>query len=218
MIILFFQFITMKHLKFYLLPVTIVLIASSNLFAQSNNDSIIYDHRDLFGPITWPVTSGNTRSASGKPGEHYWQNRADYLIRASLNEGTTDTTITGEVVITYTNNSPDQLDYLWLQLDQNLFEPTSRGAATTPVTGDRFDVRGFSRGGYHIKSVSVIYKGQTYSVDPVISDARMQLRLHSPMNGNGDKIQVKVNYSFSIPFMAPTEWDGKNSGMDMFTK
>jgi hypothetical protein len=49
-----------------------------------------------------------------------------------LNEGEQDTTITGEVNITYTNNSPDNLDYLWLQLDQNLFKPDSRGAATVP--------------------------------------------------------------------------------------
>lgn len=189
----------MKHFKFGLLSATF-FISSINLFAQSTNDSSKYDHNDLFGPITWPTTSGDTRSASGKPSEHYWQNRADYLIKASLNEGSTDTTITGEVVITYTNNSPDKLDYLWLQLDQNLFEPNSRGAATTPFSGDRFDVRGFSRGGYHVNSVAVTYKGQSYSVSPVVSDARMQVRLHSPMNGKGDKIQVKVNYSFSIPF------------------
>lgn len=187
----------MKYISFYFLA--LILFIASATFAQSS-DSTKYDHLDLFGPITWPTTSGGTRSASGKPGEHYWQNRADYLIKASLNEGSSDTTITGEVVITYTNNSPDNLDYLWLQLDQNLFEPSSRGAAVTPYTGDRFDVRGFNRGGYHIGSVAITYKGQTYSVTPVISDARMQLRLHSPMSGKGDKIQVKVNYSFSIPF------------------
>jgi hypothetical protein len=146
------------------------------------------------------MTSDDSRSASGKPGPHYWQNRADYQIRASLNEGETDTTITGEVIITYINNSPDSLDFLWLQLDQNLFKPGSRGAAVTPVSGDRFDVRGFNRGGYDIKSTAITYKNQTYVVDPVITDARMQLRLHSPMAGKGDKIKVKVSYSFSIPF------------------
>lgn len=175
-------------------------MAPSSLKAQSAKDSIKYDHQELFGPITWPVTGSGTRTASGQPSQHYWQNRADYLIRATLREDTQDTTINGEVTVNYTNNSPDKLDYLWLQLDQNLFKPDSRGAATTPVTGDRFDVRGFSRGGYHIASVSVTYKNQTYTVVPVISDARMQLRLHTPMAANGDKIQVKINYNFSIPF------------------
>ncbi|HZY35781.1 MAG TPA: M1 family metallopeptidase, partial [Mucilaginibacter sp.] len=75
-----------------------------------------------------------------------------------------------------------------------------RGAATVPVGGNRFDVKGYNRGGYQIESVSVTYKGQTYKVDPVITDARMQLRLNAPMGPKGEKIQVKVNYSFSIPY------------------
>jgi hypothetical protein len=191
------------YLKFNFLSAALLLLSVSS-FAQApasaQPDSIQYNHLDVFGPIVWPTTTGDTRSASGQPGQHYWQNRADYNIRATLNEGDQDTTITGDVSITYTNNSPDNLDYLWLQLDQNLFKPDSRGAATTPIGGDRFDVKGFTRGGYHIESVSVTYKGDTYTVVPVITDARMQVRLHKPMEGKGEKIEVKVNYSFSIPF------------------
>ena len=184
----------------YVAGIGLMLLLAVNASAQNTTDSIKYDHQDLFGPITWPVTSGNTRSANGNPGEHYWQNRADYTIKATLNEAQQDTTIKGEVIIAYTNNSPDQLDHLWLQLDQNLFKPDSRGADVTPYTGDRFDVKGFSRGGYHIASVSVTYKNQTYTVEPVITDARMQVRLRTPLGAKGDKISVKVNYSFSIPF------------------
>src|ERR1700761_6482908 len=183
----------------YLISAVGLLLFTLNASAQTAPDTVTkYDHNELFGPITWPVTSGETRSASGKPGVNYWQNRADYVIKASLNETDQDTTITGNVDITYTNNSPDNLDYLWLQLDQNLFKPDSRGAATTPTDGDRFDVKGFKRGGYHIESVSVTYKGQTYAVEPVITDARMQLRLKAPMAGKGEKISVNVKYSFSI--------------------
>ncbi len=190
----------MPSIKNYLLLAFGIAMAST-AFAQFAPDTTIkYDHQDLFGPITWPVTSGNTRSASGKPGPNYWQNRADYQIHATLNEGTQDTIVTGEVAITYTNNSPHELNYLWLQLDQNLFKPDSRGWATTPFSGDRFDVQGFQKGGYKIASVSVTYKGQTYTVNPVITDARMQVRLQNPLAAKGDKIQVKVNYSFSIPF------------------
>ncbi|MDP9048544.1 MAG: M1 family peptidase, partial [Bacteroidota bacterium] len=110
----------------YLLGALGLLLATTTASAQTAADSIKYDHNEVFGPITWPVTSGDTRSASGKPGQHYWQNRADYQIKASLNEGAQDTTVTGEVTISYTNNSPDNLDHLWLQLDQNLFRPDSR--------------------------------------------------------------------------------------------
>jgi len=184
----------------YLLSALGLVLVTAGASAQTQTDSIKYDHQEVFGPITWPTTPGDTRSPSGQPGQHYWQNRADYLIKASLNENSADTSITGEATISYTNNSPDNLDHLWLQLDQNLFKPDSRGAATVPIGGDRFDVKGFSKGGYHIESVSVTYKGQTYKVDPVITDARMQVRLTTPMGPKGEKIQVKVNYSFSIPF------------------
>jgi hypothetical protein len=156
-----------------------------------------YDPHELFGPYFFTTNGNEFRSASGQPGPKYWQNRADYLIRATLDEQ--DTTIKGEVTIDYTNNSPDKLDFLWLQLDQNLFRPDSRGAATTPVTGDRFDVKGFSKGGYHIESVEVIYGVKTYPVTPVITDARMQVRLQAPVKPDGDKIKVKVKYSFAIP-------------------
>jgi hypothetical protein len=189
----------MHCFKNYLLTACSLFIVVSTAFAQ-NGDSLKYNHQDLFGPIVWPTTTGDTRSASGQPGQHYWQNRVDYQIRATLNEAKKDTTIKGEVTITYTNNSPDKLEYLWLQLDQNLFRPDSRGAAVTPITGDRFDVKGFSRGGYTIASVNVTYKGQDYTVDPVITDARMQVRLKTPVEAKGDKIQLKINYSFSIPY------------------
>src|SRR5688500_550225 len=66
------------------------------------------------------------RTAAGAPGPAYWQQRADYVIRATLD--TVANTVTGSERITYHNNSPDTLRYLWLQLDQNLFARTSRGA------------------------------------------------------------------------------------------
>ena len=58
------------------------------------------------------------RSASGAPGVKYWQQRADYVINAELNDD--KQTLTGSETITYYNNSPDVLKYLWLQLDQNI--------------------------------------------------------------------------------------------------
>jgi hypothetical protein len=71
-------------------------------------------------------TPNTIRTGSGAPGANYWQQRADYVIRASLD--TVAQRVTGEERITYTNNAPDTLRYLWLQLDQNLFTGTSRGS------------------------------------------------------------------------------------------
>src|SRR2546423_889748 len=83
------------------------------------------------------------REGSGAPGPRYWQQRADYTIRASLDTATH--TIAGAETIRYTNNSPDTLRYLWLQLDQNIYKASSRGAFLNP-TDARFAGRGFQGG------------------------------------------------------------------------
>src|SRR5436309_239077 len=68
-------------------------------------------------------TPGVTRTASGAPGHAYWQQRADYTIRATLDEA--KRAVSGAGTVTYHNNSPDTLSYLWVQLDQNMFRPDS---------------------------------------------------------------------------------------------
>lgn len=171
------------------------IIISSNTFAQESKS--IYDQKEVFDPLFFTRDGNEFRSANGAPGPKYWQNKAGYNIHVTLDEK--DTTIKGNVSINYTNNSPDALSYLWLQLDQNLFDKDSRGAATTVVTGDRFDAKGFTKGGYHIESASVFYKGKSYKILPVMTDTRMQLRLPFSMKPGGDKIDIKVKYSFSIP-------------------
>jgi hypothetical protein len=70
----------------------LLITATAGAQAPAQPDSIKYDHQEVFDPTPWPVTSGGTRSANGQPGEHYWQNRADYLIKASLSEADKDTT------------------------------------------------------------------------------------------------------------------------------
>ncbi|MEP7165446.1 MAG: M1 family metallopeptidase [Ferruginibacter sp.] len=168
------------------------------LYAQNRTaDATTYDPHELFAQ-SFDLPAGNAlRSAKGIPGPSYWQNDASYLIHATLSEK--DTSITGDVTITYTNNSPDKLDYLWLQLDQNIFQPSSRSVAATPYPGDYFSVLGKINGGYHIKEVTVSYGGRSYSVQPIITDTRMQIRLITAMQPKGDKISVKMNFSFAIP-------------------
>ena len=64
------------------------------------------------------ATPNTYRSASGAPGPDYYQQQADYVMDIRLDDK--NAKIFGEETITYTNNSPDQLSYLWLQLDQNV--------------------------------------------------------------------------------------------------
>ncbi|HET9486342.1 MAG TPA: M1 family peptidase, partial [Chryseosolibacter sp.] len=63
-------------------------------------------------------TPNEYRSGSGAPGPRYWQQKADYIISVELNDD--NQSISGKETITYHNNSPDVLRYLWLQLDQNI--------------------------------------------------------------------------------------------------
>ena len=166
-------------------------------YAQNAGKEGSYDPHDFFAEGFNPPSGNPFRSANGTPGPMYWQNSASYLIHASLSEK--DTTITGDVTVTYVNNSPDKLDYLWFQLDQNIFEPSSRAIAASPFTSDAFGVFGSTHGGYHISGVTVTYHGKSYQVQPIISDTRMQLRLKNPVLAKGDEINIKVNYSFVIP-------------------
>ncbi len=184
-------------MKVFLL-ICLQCLALGVLHAQNNgNETSTYNPQDFYLPEFHPPAGNEFRSASGKPGPMYWQNSADYIIHATLSEK--DTSITGDVSIRYTNNSPDHLDYLWLQLDQNLFDPSSRGSATTPVTGDRFDVQGYKQGGIHLSDVTITYHGKSYKALPIITDTRMQLRLNKPMLAKGDSISIKMNYHFGIP-------------------
>src|ERR1041385_5515787 len=77
-----------------------------------------YDHKEAFNPQFYPYPGNDFRSASGEPGPRYWQNRADYRINSTLD--TLNHKVSGDVEISYTNNSPDNLKFLWLQVDQNI--------------------------------------------------------------------------------------------------
>src|ERR1700712_3254403 len=144
---------------------SLFLILGYFLNAQNGANAVPYDPHDFFTQGFNPPAGNSFRSGKGTPGPMYWQNSASYLIHATLSEK--DTSVAGDVVISYTNNSPDQLDYLWLQLDQNIFKPSSRSVAATLYPGNYFGVLGNSNGGFKISSVTVIREGKNYSVQPV---------------------------------------------------
>ncbi len=156
-----------------------------------------YDPHSLFSPMFYPTAGSITRSADGTSNTGYWQNRADYQISASLNENTNE--ITASVIITYKNNSPHNLPFIWLQLDQNLFSKNSRGQARMPVGArSRYGnaESGFN-GGYDLKSVKIV--NDNSDVDYIVTDSRMQIRLKNAMKPAGDVVKIKIEYSFSLP-------------------
>ncbi len=183
-----------------LMFVCIVMMAAS---ANAQTDSSTYDPHDLFTPNFYPSSVNEYRAADGQPGPKYWTNKASYKIAASLDDVKDE--ITGSVTITYTNNSPHPLSYIWLYLDENLYNLDSRGQAKTPATRrSRYgDVNSQFEGGYKIQSVKLLSsskgKNTEMKLTNVISDTRMQIRLSSPLPPNGGSIQFKIDYSYLIP-------------------
>jgi hypothetical protein len=102
----------------------------------------------IFSPAPLAPPS-DTRRADGAPGQSYWQQRVDYTIRATLD--TAAKRLSGTETIRYTNNSPDTLRFVWMQLDQNLFRQGSTGSLLFP-SESRFGAAGF-QGGFDIDSV-----------------------------------------------------------------
>ncbi len=168
-------------------------LCTAAVFAQ---DKPAYDPTQVFDPQFLNAPGTEYRSGSGAPGPMYWQNKSDYTISCTLD--TAKDEINGTVDITYTNNSPDELNYLWLQLDQNMFTTKSRSHFTTPVGGGRFGNVEFA-GGDSIHSISVTEHGNVINPQIVITDTRMQVMLKEPLKAKGDKVTIKINYSFRVP-------------------
>lgn len=161
-----------------------------------------YNYHDAFAPFFYTKNGTEYRAATGEPGPKYWQNRADYQLSASLNDDANE--ITGSEVLTYTNNSPLKMDFIWMSLDQNLFKQDSRGSAITPYVGSRNGGRGqVFDAGYKIKSVKVISNGPKGAVATevkyLITDTRMQVFLPQGLNANGAVLKLSIDYSFISP-------------------
>jgi hypothetical protein len=183
--------------KLTLLWIVLIVWSFSGFAQQGDIPKSNYDPHVAFGPLFYTQNGNEYRSANGSPGPKYWQNRADYSISADLDE--VKNTVSGTVTITYKNNSPDRLPFLWLQLDQNLFSTNSRGNAL--IAGNsRYGSRGEALdGGYKIDDITVSQKLKPVKFTTLIEDTRMQVRLNEPMAANGDVITIKMNFSFVIP-------------------
>ena len=174
----------------------------SSVFAQEVKPVSNYNYNETFANNFYTKNGTDTRSASGQPGAKYWQNRADYLLTASLNDQTKE--IIGSEILTYTNNSPDKLGFLWMNVDQNLFKKDSRGNAIIPLKGSRNGAKGQDfDGGFKITSIKIISSVGGKSVEKeatfTVVDTRMQIDLPQGLNGNGATVKLKIEFSFVSP-------------------
>lgn len=181
------------------LSIPFLLLCGIAASAQPATDTIPvskYNYHDAFNSQFYTSNGNDYRSAGGQPGHAYWQNRSDYQLTATLNEKTHE--VAGKASITYTNNSPDELPFVWLYIEQNLFGKDSRGAAIVPVRGSRYDSKGeVFEGGMKIKSVKVDGANVKY----IITDTRMQIWLPKALSSKLRQAKIAIEYSYICPAM-----------------
>jgi hypothetical protein len=145
-------------------------------------------------------TPNSYRSSSGAPGVDYWQNKADYVINVELNDNNQQ--VTGSETITYHNNSPETLTYLWLQLDQNLLQNQGiKFKTSTNQVKDSVPTRYFAgaveafdyEGGYKIKSVK---DAGGKDLEYKINFTMMRIELPGPLK-TGGSYEFKVEWSYT---------------------
>ncbi|NJN42903.1 MAG: M1 family metallopeptidase [Flammeovirgaceae bacterium] len=146
-------------------------------------------------------TPNEYRSGSGAPGPMYWQQQADYVIQAELNDETQH--LTGSETITYHNNSPDVLKYLWLQLDQNILADDSNTPKTTTASiKDSVTTKDIAgdlglydyKGGYKLGAVKdAAGKPLKY----IVNATMMRIDLPQPLK-SGEKYSFSIDWSYNI--------------------
>jgi len=179
----------------------VVVLAASTALAQGwKSDK--YGQEDKFRQLDEVLPTPNMfRTASGAPGPAYWQQEADFVIDATLDDE--NQRLTGTLTVTYHNHSPDTLRYLWMQLDRNRFTPESDEQLTqTAEDLDRVPFSSLERwlarrqfdGGYDITRV-VDQRG--IDLDHTIVKTMMRIDLPRPLEP-GDAFTFTVDWSFNI--------------------
>ena len=162
-----------------------------------------YDPQSAFAPFPMSEAVNVYRSANGLPGPQYWQNRADYTIHATLNTDAAAPTLTGDEVVTYTNNSPDALDALWLQLDQNIYRKDSRSRFANGAAP------GATSEGMVLGKVEIERGGKFVPAEYLVDDTRMRVTLPTALAGKGARIRLRIAWHFAIP----GPWGGRMGWM-----
>lgn len=182
------------------------LVVSSILFGQSK-----FAQLDMELP-----TPNEFRTAAGAPGNHYYQQKADYKMSITLDDK--KQIISGEEVITYTNNSPDVLEYLWLQLDQNIYKKDAENRFIEVEKMEDFkSIKDVERklmvfdGGYNIVSVASL-SGEKMKF--AINKTMMRIDPAKPL-GPKQSISFKIKWWYNINDRMKV---GGRSGYEYFEK
>lgn len=182
--------------KFLSLCFSVVLMSGSAITSAYAAEP---DPREIFAPLSYPQPVNVYHSSNGAPGPAAWKNKADYAIQVKIDPATH--VLSGQETLTYTNNSPDALPSLWIQLDQNLYALGARASFATPRW-----LRNHT-GGMVIDSVSVLTNGKDTVLTPTLSDTRMLVALPKDLSAKGGKTALKITWHYAIP----PEWGGRTA-------
>ncbi|MBR0560321.1 M1 family metallopeptidase [Neokomagataea anthophila] len=155
------------------------------------------DPHAIFAPFSLPDAPNVYRAGSGVPGPHYWQNQVDYKIKAHLDA--VHHRLNGDETITYTNNSPDTLDVVWLQLEQNRYRADSRSNIAGVVPSETSEGMVLEK---VCETSGGIETGQAY----LVSDTRLQLKLSHAILPH-----QKVNFRIQWHYTIPGTWGGRTA-------
>ena len=203
---------------------TLLLLLPAILFAQEKTAPVApkqtgkYDTNKFSQMYDLLATPNMFRTASGAPGPAYYQQQADYKINVELDDKKSK--LTGSETVTYYNNSPDTLEYLWVQLDQNQAAKTSQ----TPLAESQRMEQVFPAGnfankflkqeqerGFNIEFVKDV-KGNPLSYS--INQTMMRINLSTPMKP-GEKFTFSINWWYNINNYRA---EGGRSGYELFEK
>ncbi len=182
------------------------VLSASLVHAQANQgqgggrprfDSTGVGDTSLFAPIQWRAAN-LIRTGSGAPGSKYWQQRADYDIKARLDTGAKR--LSGEMTLRYTNNSPDTLRFIWFQVEQNAFKDGSLGSFVFEADS-RFGARNFA-GGDNIERFNQVMgpgaSGAKKALTMRVEGTMMKVDLAAPL-APGGIATFDVAWNFLVP-------------------
>ena len=182
----------------------ILLMASVICFAQDIQNNPQSNHGNKFEQLGTILPTPNVyRAASGAPGHQYWQQRADYNITAYLDEEKLN--LKGSETITYHNNSPDDLEYLWLQLDENqqsnVKDADYQSPSTIPTmsTTNRLKTTDLPavNNGYGV-NIEKVLDANGKPLPYIINKTMMRIDLSNILRA-GEKISFKIDWNYNIP-------------------
>ncbi len=196
------------------------ILLFQNTISQAQQPNSQYNSNTRFEQLGGALPTPNSyRTASGAPGKDYWQNRADYDIKAELDDQ--NQSMTASEVITYKNFSPDELRYLWVQLDQNNFKKdgiaqlTSTSTVTERTTFGRLDMAAnvLKKKEYGYKILAVKDRAGA-PLKYTINETMMRIDLPTPLKPNAS-VSFSIDWSFNITDAVATR---ARSGYEFFPK